>query len=178
MKKIASLLVLSLLGACSSDEGAATATDSANLITFNDFESGGGWVHDPSLIEQGRAHSGQYSIKVDKDHPFSLTYDMPLGKISSHKFKTIRVEAWAFMPSDKATGNIGIQVMTPTNEQVYGDGLRLPDVVKTYNKWVLVSKDFTLPDNINSNQHLKVFLWRADATDDVLLDDVKVSIKN
>jgi hypothetical protein len=40
---------------------------------------------------------------------------------------------------------------------------------------VHVTKDFTLPDNITSNQHLRFFVWRADATDEVLVDDVQMS---
>lgn len=176
MRNIFSLLTLVLLGSCSSGNESTPEVD-AQTITFNDFEGGGGWSQDPSLFEKGRAHSGQYAIKVDKDHEFSLTYNMPLGKISDHKFRTVHVEAWAFMPSEKSTGNLGVQVMTPANEQVYGDGLKLRDVVKDYGKWVAVSKDFTLPDNIIASQSLRVFLWRADATDEVLVDDVKVSIK-
>lgn len=177
MKKAFLLLSLAALGACSSNS-APEATAAANVVTFNDFEAGGGWSQDPTLFEKGRAHSGQYAIKVDKNHEFSLTFNLPLGQISDHKFKTIHVEAWVFMPSNKSTGNIGVQVMTPTNTQVYGDGLRLPDVVKTYGEWVQVGKDFTLPDTITSTQSLRVFLWRADATDEVLLDDMKVTIKD
>ena len=183
MKKIATLLGLSLLGACSSDNAAGPSID-ANTITFNNFESGGGWSNEPnrnnpSLVAKGKAHSGQYALRVDKDHEFSLTFDMPLGQISSSKFKTVHLDAWVFMHSDKATGTIGLQIMQPDGSAaVGGDDLKFRDVVKKYNEWVPVSKDFTLPDNITSAQHLRVFMWRADASEEVLLDDVKLSIKN
>lgn len=183
MKQLAGILCLAGLGACSADAPADSVVD-ANTITFNTFEGGGGWSNDagrndPTLLAKGRAHSGQYAIKVDQNHEFSLTFDMALGLISRHKFKTVRLDAWAFMPSDKATGILGLQVMEPgTNQQTYGEGIKLKDAVHTYRKWVPVSKEFTLPDNITLAQHLRLSLWRADASDEVLIDDVKLSIVN
>jgi hypothetical protein len=156
----------------------------AKTITYNNFEGGGGWSNDPyrnnpDLVEKGQAHSGQYAIKVDKDHDFSLTYDMALGKISPTKFKTLHLEAWAFMPTDKATGALTIQLVDhATNKEVFSDGIKFRDAVKSYNKWVAVSKDIMLPDNITPDQHLRLFLHRADATETVLVDDVKLSIKD
>lgn len=183
LKGLIGILGVALLGACSAASTDTTPVD-ANTITFNNFEAGGGWSNDairndPTLLKRGLAHSGQYAIKVDKDHEFSLTFDMALGLIRPQKFKTVHLEAWAFLPSNKAAGIVGLQVMEhATNKQVYGDGLKLGEVVKSYNEWVPVSKDFTLPDNITMNQHLRLSLWRASASEEVLLDDVKLSIKN
>ncbi|HEX8351130.1 MAG TPA: hypothetical protein VF598_14300 [Hymenobacter sp.] len=181
MKETAGLLFMALLGACSADKASGTKVG-ANTVTFNDFEAGGGWSNDPGrndpgLLDKGRAHSGQYALKADKDHEFSLTFDMALGRIRTHKFKTLHLEAWAFMPNDKATGVLVLQVMEPsTNQQLYGDGLKLRDAVKSYNQWVPISKDFTLPDNITLAQHLRLSLWRADAGEEVLVDDVHLSM--
>jgi hypothetical protein len=184
MKAIVSLLGFALLSACASDKkpDATGPTAEANTITFNNFDAGGGWSNDPgrndpTLLDKGRAHSGQYAIKVDPSHEFSLTYDMVLGQLASHKFKTVRLNAWVFMPSNRATGVLVLQVMkADKNEQVYGDGIKLGETVKTYNEWVAVSKDFDLPNDIAPGQHLRLSLWRADASDIVLADDVKLSI--
>ncbi|GAB2795276.1 hypothetical protein HNQ93_002981 [Hymenobacter luteus] len=178
MKKFTVLLSLAVLGACSSDEKASTSASDAKTITFNDFESVAGWNVDPALLDRGRAHSGKYAIKVDKDREFSLTFDMALGQATPTKIKTVHLEAYAFLPSDKATGMLGVQVMDDTNtQQLFGDGIRLGEAVKSYGKWVPVSKDITLPENITAAQHLRLSLWRADASDYVLIDDVKLSIK-
>ncbi|MCA8832425.1 hypothetical protein [Hymenobacter pini] len=177
MKKITVLLALVGLSACSSEDKASSNTD-GKLITANDFESSAGWNVDPNLLDRGRAHSGQYAIKVDQNREFSLTFDMALGQATPTKIKTVHLEAWAFLPSDKATGMLGVQVMDDTNsKQVFGDGIRLGDVVKSYGKWTQVSKDINLPADITAAQHIRVSLWRADASDFVLVDDVKLSIK-
>jgi hypothetical protein len=181
MKVLAVLLSSILLGACSTNTFLDNKIDS-RTVTFNDFESGGGWSNDPThnepgLVEKGQAHSGQYAIKVDQDHEFSLTYAMQLGRIRSKKFQKLHLEAWAFMPSDRATGIIGLQLIEARDgKQVFSDDIKLRDVIKTYGKWVPVGKDITLPDSVKAAQQLRLFLWRADASDKVLLDDVKLSI--
>ncbi|MBD2766887.1 hypothetical protein IC235_03150 [Hymenobacter sp. BT664] len=178
MKNIAALLALILLGACSSDKKSGSASGN-KIITANDFESVAGWNVDPLILDRGRAHSGQYAIKVDASHEFSLTFDMALGMATPSKIKKLHLEAWAFLPSNKATGVLGIQLMGgPSNsDMLYGDGIQLGQEVKTYNKWVKVSKEFTLPDNITAAQHIRLSLWRADASDFVLVDDIELSIK-
>ena len=182
MKKftlLLSLVSLGCLGACSSDNTSG-GNSNERVITANDFESTAGWNVDPTLLEHGKAHSGQYAIKVDKDHEFSLTFDMALGQATPSKIKTVHLEGWAYLTSEKSSGVLGLQIMGgPTNsDMVYGDGIRLADVVKSYNKWVLVSKDITLPDNITAVQHVRISLWRADATEPVLVDDLRLTIKD
>lgn len=172
------LLSLLSLSACSDKNSSGAAND--KIITSNDFESAAGWNVDPTLLYRGRAHSGQYAIKVDGEHEFSLTFDMPLAQATPTKIKTVHLEAWALLPSDKATGQLGVQVMKPENlsEQVFGEGIQLQEVVKKYNEWVKVSKDITLPDDITPMQHLRVTLWRAGSSEQVLVDDVELSIKD
>ncbi|TFZ66082.1 hypothetical protein E4631_13405 [Hymenobacter sp. UV11] len=102
---------------------------------------------------------------------------MALGKMREAKFQKLHLEAWAFMPSDQATGVVGLQVLSPDNsKQIFSDDIKLRDAVKTYGEWVFVSKDITLPDSVAPAQQLRLYLWRADAGDKVLLDDVKLSI--
>lgn len=180
--KIIGLLGLTLLSACTAHEPAATT--GANVITFNDFEGGGGWSNDPgrnnpSLVAKGKAHSGQYALRVDRDHEFSLTFDMPLGKISRGKFKTVHLDAWVFMPNAQATASIGLQVVQPDGTiAVNGSDIKFSEAVKKYNEWVPVGTDFVLPDDIIPAQHLRLFMWRGNASEEALLDDVKLSIKN
>ncbi|WP_400192621.1 hypothetical protein [Hymenobacter sp. B81] len=177
MKAHIGLLGLLVLGACSSDNQTGPKAGE-KIITFNDFESLAGWNNDPAALDKGRAHSGQYAIKVDGNREFSLTFNMPLGAVSPQKFKTVVLDAWAYLPSEKATGVLGVQIVNPeTNQQVMGEGIKLGDEIKSYKKWMPVRKEITLPDNITPTQYIRLSLWRADASDVVLVDDVKLSIK-
>lgn len=177
MKKFTVLLSLVVLSACSSDDKAA-ATPDASIITENDFESLAGWNTDPTALYRGKAHSGRYALKVDKDHEYSTSFDMALSQVAPTRVKGVHLEAWVLRPSDQSTGVLGLQVMEPeTNVQVYSDGIRLAEVVKTYNKWEKVEADYELPATITPTQHLRLSLWRANSTDLVLVDDVKMTIK-
>lgn len=180
MKNFTVLLGLALLSACSSDDKAGGSTSGEKVITFNDFESSAGWNVDPGMLDRGRAHSGLYAIKADKDHEFSLTFDMALGQATPAKIKTVHLEGWAFRAGNGSTGILGVQVMDAQNpgQQTFGDGIKIGEVVKTTGKWEQISKDITLPDNITAAQHIRLSLWRADGSDAVLVDDVKLSIKN
>ena len=184
MKSLCLVPLLALLGACSAPPPPAGGpVIDANTITFNNFEAGGGWSNDPgrndaSLVAKGEAHSGQYALVVNRDHEYSLTFDMPLGRISARKFKVIHLEAWAYLPSERGAANINLQVLQPDgSSRVMEGNLELGTAVKTYRQWVKVEKDFPMPDNITAVQRLHVFMWRAGATDEVLLDDVLLSIK-
>ncbi len=183
MKNFTALLGLGLLAGCSGPPAGYPELD-PHAITFNNFEAGGGWSNDPnrnntSLVVKGNAHSGQYAARVDRDHEFSLTYDMPMGQLSHTPIKVVHLEAWVFMVNYKATGSLNLQIMEPDGlHQVHGDDLKLREVVNTFSKWVMVSKDFVLPAGLKPEQHLRVYMWRADAREEVLLDDVKLSITN
>ncbi|WP_324673407.1 hypothetical protein [Hymenobacter sp. GOD-10R] len=176
MKNLFCVLALaSLLSSCSSDD---KLTVGANTITANDFESLVGWVGDQPTLTKTRAHSGKYALVVDKDHEFSLTFDAVLGQVSPRKLKKVHLEAWAFRPSGNARGVLGIQIVDPAenNKAVGGDGINIADEVKDFNKWVKISKDMTLPDNLVYTQHIRLFLWRGDSSDPVYIDDINFTV--
>jgi len=169
------LMLASLFSSCSSDD---KLTVGPNTITANDFESLAGWVGDQATLTKTRAHSGKYALEVNKDHDFSLTYDAVLGQISPRKLKKIHLEAWAFRPNPNSKGVLGIQIVDPAqnNKDVAGDGIYLESDVKEFNKWVKVSKDITLPDNLVYTQHLRLFLWRGAGSEPTYVDDVNLTI--
>jgi hypothetical protein len=91
--------------------------------------------------------------------------------------RKIRLQAWAYMPSERSTARLGIQIKDPvTGQEVFGDGINLADEVKKTREWTQVSKEITLPENITATQKFLLFLWRASATDAAYIDDVRLSI--
>lgn len=178
--KLTTLLALAATTAVAASCGNDDAQKPVNgrVITQNDFESTAGWGVDPAALSREQAHSGVYSITVNPTHEFSLTYEAALGQISPQKFKKIHLEAWAYLQSQKGNASLGVQFTDPAqgNKAIGGEGIDLGQAVKQYNKWVLVSKDFVLPDNVTSANHLKVFVWRAMASQPVFIDDIRLTI--
>ena len=173
-KTLFSLGILgALLSACSKSE--PEASDNAKVITANDFESVDGWMPTVPSLTRDQAHSGKYSIRVDGNTEFSLGYGNLLGKVSPTKLRKLNVEAWVYAPSAKSQARLGVQVTDPvTGKEIFGDGITITDQVKEYKKWVKISKEIVLPENITATQVLKVFLWRASASDAAYMDDIRV----
>jgi hypothetical protein len=48
--------------------------------------------------------------------------------------------------------------------------------VKTLNRWTEIDKDFELPATVNSNQELKVYMWRNGPPEQTTyLDDLEIT---
>jgi hypothetical protein len=54
------------------------------------------------------------------------------------------------------------------------EGIKLTDQVKSYNKWVKIEKEITLPDNVTYANTLAVYLWRAGVAETTFLDDLVI----
>ena len=177
MKKIFALLALTgpLLVACSSSD--SSTADAANTLTFNNFESSDGWIPASTSLTRDQAHSGKYSAKVDGATEFSIGYNNMMGKMHPTRLRKIKLQAWAFLPNGKSQARLGIQIVDPvTNKEVFGDGITLTDQVKSFKKWVEISKEVTLPETVTATQVMKLFLWRAGAAEAAYIDDVSLSI--
>lgn len=172
--RFAGLVFPALLTACSSPD---TESNSTNLLLRNDFDSLAGWTgaESPSLTRE-RAHSGQYSIKTDKDLEYSLTYVNLLGRLSPVRLTKIKVAAWVFAAKP---GNAQLTVQLTRslqdNTTIFNQSLDLGETVKKPGEWTYVSKVFALPADISSANQLRIFVWRASAAEPVYLDDLVVT---
>lgn len=162
------------LSACSSDNSSATL--GKDVLMHNDFESMVGWIPDPVALTRDKAHSGNYSIKVDQDHEYSMGYNYLLGQLSATRIRGVRLDAWAYAP-DK---NMNAQLRLALNDAVGGkpimvDGIAYSEQVKDPNKWVKISKEFIFPPNANYSNQLVVYLWRGGGSGRAYVDDVQLT---
>jgi hypothetical protein len=174
MKKILPLVVLAALAGCSSDD--SDARSGANVITYNDFESMVGWVPDASTLSKEHAHSGVWAVKVSAEHEFGLTYSVTIGEVLSKKPKSVKLEAWAFMNSAQGTGSLVMEISDPNSgQQVMRDAIELGEQIKDFKKWVKVKKIITLPETLQPQHRIKIYLWRPGAPEPVYIDDLSLS---
>ncbi|MBJ6107445.1 carbohydrate binding domain-containing protein [Hymenobacter sp. BT523] len=168
----AALALLAAASSCSSKNDSKPD----NLLTSNDFESLEGWgVESPSLTRE-KAHSGQYSIKVQKGIDFSLTYKNLLGKLSPTKINRIKVKAYVLM-TKPAGPSLTVQLMKTADDGAeFNQGINLAEVVKKPNEWVEVEKTFTLPPNVAPSNQLRIYMWGNVGDSVVYLDDLEVTI--
>ncbi|WP_216690435.1 carbohydrate binding domain-containing protein [Hymenobacter siberiensis] len=174
-----SLVVLAgtslLLVSCSKDEDKVKGT----LVTHNDFEAVLGWGGTTDIsVNTEKAHSGKYSIKTGPQNEYAYTYSQTLGQMSPTKIKELTLSAWVWVPNAQASSTLVVSInhSTMVNTVVYYGGIDLSKDVTKYKSWQHVSKTFTLPDSVQSTNHLKCYLWRAGNSEAVYVDDMTLSV--
>ncbi|TDN36584.1 hypothetical protein A8B98_07780 [Hymenobacter sp. UV11] len=147
-----------------------------DLLMHNDFETVAGWVADPATLTQEQAHSGRYSLKVDKDHQYSLTYYSLLGQLSPTRIRGVRVDAWAYEPNKDNSVQLRIGLNDAAGGKLMmGDGIAYNVQVGEPNKWVKISKEIVFPPNVNYSSQLVMYLWNAGGAGAGYLDDVQLT---
>jgi hypothetical protein len=175
MKPILLLLCAVLLVSCT--ESASDDSANAKYIMKNDFESLAGWLPANNSLTTEQAHSGKYSIKVDKSQEYSMGFGDLLSKVTSRKPHRVNLSGWAYLPSNKATAHYQLQILDPsTGQSIFQDGIILSDQIQAYKTWMKVEKEIDLPENIVSAYEIRVYLWRASAEEPTYIDDVALKI--
>jgi hypothetical protein len=162
------------LSGCSGDN--STATSDKDVLMHNDFESMVGWIPDAVALTQEKAHSGRYSLKVDKEHEYSLGYNQLLGQLSPTRLRGVRIDAWAYAPEKDPTAQLRVALNgTVGGQAIAGEGVEFGSQVKDYGKWVKVSKEFIFPPNANYTSQLVVYLWSGGGPRRAYVDDVQLT---
>lgn len=179
MRLLSRFSVLSTLlcaGLVSCSESGTEATPE-NLISRNDFEAIEGWGPATPSLTTAKAHSGRYSIKVDSGVEYGMSYITPLSKASPSRLQKLEVSAWAMLTGKEGNANLVVEVKNPADDsqKIFWESLEIGKESKSLNKWQEVRKIFTLPANVEPTHELRVYLWRAGATQPVYLDDVTIA---
>jgi Carbohydrate binding domain len=171
---VCSALMCIGLAGCSDSK---TEDTPENLISRNDFESLEGWAPTNPSLTTVKAHSGRYSVKVDSGVEYGISYISPLSKASPTRLQKVQVSAWVMRMGKDANANLVVEVKNPANDaqKIFWESLEIGKETKAVNEWTEVKKTFTLPATIEAAHELRVYLWRAGATQPVFLDDVVIS---
>lgn len=141
---------------------------------FSDIDGMVGWLPDPSVVPKGEAHSGSYSLRVDKTHEFSPGYTAILGQLSPTRPRGVKLEAWVYATDKNAAGKLEFVLKDATGTELLRDQTHLEEV-KDYGKWVLVSKEIVFPPATNYSSKIAIYVSRASATTPACVDDIKLT---
>ena len=170
------LFTYAALGLLVATSSCATKTEKPeNLLVGNDFEALDGWgIESPSLTRE-KAHSGQYSIKIQQGIDFSLTYKNLLGKLSPTKISKLRVKGYVYMT--KPTGaSLTVQLMkTGADGAEFNQSIALAPKVKKAGEWTEVDQLFELPAEVAPSNQLRIYMWGNVGDSIVYLDDLEVT---
>src|SRR6476646_9697139 len=120
-----SVVLLAMASSCSTP-----STKPENELLSNYFESLDGWETDNPSLTREKAHSGQYSIKIQKGIEYSLTYKNLLAKISSEKITKVRVTGYVYT-TKPTRATLAVQLMkTAADGAEFNEGINLGEQVK------------------------------------------------
>ena len=172
--RASSLLLLLTLAGC----GGNSTSRPENLLTSNDYEQLTGWVPDNTIpyLTKEKAHSGLYSACVNGSIEYASGFTSILGKLSTSRLSKIRIRAWVWLPSKDAKATLVTQLTDPTTGKLaFYDGLNLIEAADNkFNKWVEIEKTLTLPATASYTSVLQFYLWRAQSSQPVYLDDIQI----
>ena len=146
-----------------------------NELLSNDFESLTGWdTENPSLTRE-KAHSGQYSIKIQQGIDYSLTYRNILGKMASSRIDKIRIKGFVYL-TKPTQASLAVQLMqSPTDgTSVFNQAIKLQDKVKNVGEWTEINEVVDLPASAAPGNELRLYTWGATNDEVVYLDDLQV----
>ncbi|GAB3239430.1 hypothetical protein GCM10027346_32710 [Hymenobacter seoulensis] len=146
-----------------------------HVVFANDFEQIPNWISEGSLTTE-RAHSGRYAVKVDKEHPFSLTYRRIIGDMFTQRPRRMKLSAWVWVegPYDDALLAFNLNPPAGSSQPMFSAKIYLADNWP-YRRWIHVSRDIDLPPVYSSQSQLSIFLWHNTAQNTVYADDWKLT---
>jgi hypothetical protein len=143
------------------------------LVFTEDFEHLDGWLPDATSLTTERAHSGRYAVKVDKEHPYSLTYRLVFGKTFTQRPRLLRLSAWVWVhgAADDARLLTAITPPDPNAPALSTTPIYVADNWP-YRRWTHVSRDIVIPPpGYPSSSNLVIYLWNLDTKHPVYADD-------
>ncbi|PJJ48480.1 carbohydrate binding domain-containing protein [Hymenobacter chitinivorans] len=164
---------LFLTAACSKKSSDETAGQQSQVLVRNGFEDLDGWVpNNPSLTKE-KPHAGQYSVKVDQNIEYGLTYINQIGRLSPTRINKIRLTAWAYQEKPgKAAVVVQINSPVPNAPGVFYQKIDITEV----GKWTKLSQVLTMPAVVDPASEIRIYLWRHEAGGPVYMDDLELSV--
>lgn len=149
----------------------ASCSDKKQAIYENDADSRE-WINQQSIKNSPNAHSGSSVSVMDSTHSYSLGLCKTIENIGIGKLKEVHFSYWVFMKSDQAKASSVISVDF-NGKNVHWDG---HPVKAELNKWVLIDETYTLPEKIDLNNQLSVYVWN-NSKEEILVDDIRIKLK-
>lgn len=161
LKTLIIIFILNAFASCKQSNSNAKKTD-----YFTSYDEYLGFMPDDiRVVKTNFAHSGNYVSKMDTVFPYSLGLVGYWGKLTNKHIQEINVDCWVYpakvnqsvfiVCSYESVGN-----PKPWYYEFYAAGKDL----KEANTWQQVNSTFYLPDSIDANSLIKIYLWNQSTT--------------
>jgi hypothetical protein len=88
-------------------------------MNFNNNIETSYWTTSSNTIQVNNAHSGNYCCKLNKDSPFSTTFNIRVKDISEKPLQRAKISAWFMPTSDLVEQNLVLDIRDSTTEKSF-----------------------------------------------------------
>jgi hypothetical protein len=161
MKSLAPLILLAFfVVSCSSQSD--KLNNSQNSVTFsNDMEYAAtkipGWVNE-ATVDEGFAHSGKFSVRMDSTREYSYGFQQILGNIGKNVPDRINVRAWIYSAVPDPDASCVVQIFEG-DKSVWWGSAGLKSRMPKANKWTDITFTFKIDKQIYPSSEVRIFIW-------------------
>ncbi len=172
MRKIKILLLSLILATGCSEEKRGKLTFDTN------FESAY-WGTNSSVIKSAEAHSGNYMSKINKDNPYSSTFEIKAKDLESKSISSVNITAWFMLTGDNSEQQLVFEIRDSSNlKTLEWLNLDATEYVEELNKWVKVEHLVDLTENNRNNPNNIYRVYASNSKDEpVYVDDIDIEFR-
>jgi hypothetical protein len=144
----------------------------AALLDFEDKLPGGMNQNGDTVFE------GLYSLRLDQQHPFSPSFEMPYNKITSKDHAWLRAEVMVFPTAAVGENSASLVITFQRRGEVYNyraAGISLKEYSMKPGKWNKMQMDYLTPEVRSENDSVKIYFW-LQGKDPVYIDKLQIEI--
>ncbi len=186
MKKLFLLAVAGLLACSCTNSGNNTQATQEQpkqkeVVITSDMENAAGkvpsWGNEITVVAMpapGKAHSGEFVSKVDKDNLYSYTYLEQFKNINNVVPRKVIVSGWINCPEYSEETLIAMDI-NDNNKSVLWKGNPISRFVKSQNEWYEFTTEFLIDQPVTNDYQVKIFGFGGKKT--AYFDDFKITFE-
>lgn len=175
MKALIKLLIVSIvitIASCSNERKRGS-------LTYDSNNENGLWRTTGAVIKSDKARSGSYVNKINKDNPFSNTFEIQAKNISNRPLSKAYISAYMMLTDDNTEQNLVLEIRDSTGQNlIEWLNINAANYIDNLNEWVKVDNiiDLTINNRNNPGYYYRVYASNGNEAD-VYVDDFEVEFE-
>lgn len=140
-----------------------------------DFEN---TLPDDDVFNKDTVFEGHYSFRLDQQHPFSPSFEMPYNKITGKDHAWLRAEVMVFPTAAIGENSASLVITFQHKGEVYNyraTSISREEFDMKPGKWNKMRMDYLTPEVRSKNDSVKIYFW-LQGKDPVFIDNLKIQL--
>jgi hypothetical protein len=161
MKRVPLFILLLIFVASCTNQPAGSDKPKNSLTFSNDMEYAStkvpGWVNE-TTVNEGLAHSGKFSVRMDSTREFSYGFQQILGNLNKNVPNKIIVRAWVYSGVPDPDASCVVQILEG-DKSVWWDSAGLKSRMPKANQWTDITFTFKIDKEVFPTSQVRIYIW-------------------